>query len=581
MKFFLQSNPAVISLKSHLALLVLLSYFLSACDETPSSLSDGHISGGGSTTPSGGSTTPSGGSTTPSGGTPGPTVLTDEDVRNWTPQQIPDLETTQIQLLTPNQVRLLTSVQIQSFTAEQIQALGSDGSRASLRDLTQEQLAALNNNLSGLVNLTPLEQLTAFTVEQFETMSSRSRTYLPDLILYYYGHRIGSGRSDRRWTLEQVQALPLEHLSAVGFERSEMQELFLHISHFSVEQIAAICPQYLRLLWSLPLFSIEQIQALTVEQIRQLSAKQLQLLSITQVQALSDEQKQAINLNQKQVRGLNASFIQALLPEMTAEFILAMEGHEITALGGHGRRLGNLEAKAVVTHCALLSRDQLRAIAPQNMALFGSVDIASLGVGQIRDLLPEQIEQIDSDVFSSFTVEQIPHFTEEQIHSFTTTQITAAFGTGSDATNVRLNALTRQQIGYFKPEQLAGLSTDTLENILTPARVSCLVQGQIQALSTEQISRLFATGRYAAKQRLNALTHPQIQFFRGARLAELTHDSLLNFMTAAIIRHLSAEQVRALSVQQIRYLGNGRVRRQAFLGARPNYMTQNQRQALQ
>jgi hypothetical protein len=101
--------------------------------------------------------------------------------------------------------------------------------------------------------------------------------------------------------------------------------------------------------------------------------------------------------------------------------------------------------------------------------------------------------------------------------------------------------------------------------------------------------RLFADGDNEANRRLNALTPAQIQFFPGARLSDLTyaetyglnHDALKNFMTAAMISHLTAEQLHSLSVEQIRVLGHDdRARRQALLDAGPNHLTQAQRQAL-
>ncbi len=124
-------------------------------------------------------------------------VLRDEEVQGWTPQQIPYLENERIQLVSPSQIQSLTPEQVQAFAPDQmsqldstqVQALASQGSKASLRDLTQEQLAGLEKTFFCIHRLTPLEQFNALTPEQFEAMSRTGRFnfHLMDKL---YGHRL-------------------------------------------------------------------------------------------------------------------------------------------------------------------------------------------------------------------------------------------------------------------------------------------------------------------------------------------------------------------------------------------------------
>ncbi len=452
-----------------------------------------------------------------------PPPLSDDEFQSWTPERIPHVKISELRRASSDQIRSLTRAQVQALTPAQIagllldhiQALASQGSTASLRDFSPAQIAALGSNINGLHNLTPLEQLQAFTVEQFEAMPEANRNSLPQLIRDYYGHRIddyrfGEGASNRRWTPEQVQGIDPAGFNQVAFSVVNMRELFLHISDFSVAQIAAIHPVYMRLLWSLPLLSDQQIQALTIHQIGTLSGKQLNLLSADQIRALSHLQRHWISLNGHQVRELSPAFIEGIFPEILPDQIRLITGDQITNIVGIVgiNNIANLIMKWVIVHCNLLNRDQLQSIPVAKMNLFGSEDLFSMDVQQVPNFSPEQISAIDADVISGFRPRHIPHLTTEQVRALTPEQINAL-----RIHNDHMAAFTREQIQAFTADQISGVEHDRVYTFFTPRLISHLTQDQALAITLQQLRAL----RIHDTQRRALLALPQGYLSRAQR----------------------------------------------------------------
>jgi hypothetical protein len=356
----------------------------------------------------------------------------------------------------------------------QVQALASQGSRASLHDLTKEQLATLSVSLNDLGKLSPLEQFHALTPEQFEMIPEGNRYWLPSLIRKLYEHRVGRQPSDLRWPQDEVKDLGAEplggsmvevlmraptfgeahearlrHVDVEFLTEIEMRELFLSVAFFTPEQIKAIALRFIPYLWSLPVLSVEQIQAFDRNQMSAFSAEQLNLLSAPQVQALTAEHKMSINLNQKEVQQLNAAFMQALFPEMTPERVRGMGADEIAAWTGAERGFSNLRIKAILVHCSILNRDQLNAIQPEQMRLLGRADLASMDVDKISAFLPEQISDIHVDAIIALTPQHISHFTQEQARALTDVQIKRLC-----FFSVNKQALLQLPQGHLSAEQL-------------------------------------------------------------------------------------------------------------------------------
>ncbi len=305
--------------------------------------------------------------------------------------------------------------------------------------------------------------------------------------MMYFAHRFGSLNT-------------LTHLSEI-----EMRELFLNISHFSVEQIGAIHPTRMKFLWALPWLSVEQIKAFKFDQISNLVPEQLNLLSAVQVQALTHDDRRYFSRDQ--VRGLDTAFIKAMFPETTVDSVRSTDMAKIAALASSEDRKKHIVAKVLIVHCGLLRREQLQAIGPDQMDLFRQEDLKTLSIGQIPDLTPEQIKMIRPEAFYGFTDVQMPHFTEAQIQAFTADQVKTI------VSSHHWSALPDKQMTYFLPEQISQFGASyELCNFLTAWRISHLTREQVQALTIEQIKILKSFyGEYQALLARPDLTSVQRQ----------------------------------------------------------------------
>lgn len=360
--------------------------------------------------------------------------------------QISGISPTEMKSLTAKQLRKFTPAQISALSFEHVKALVSPRSKASLKYLKRKQLEALKRFLSRLGELSPREQLEALTAEQFEELSKSTRKLLPRLIRNHYGHREGKTLSNRRWKHKEVLSLKPEDIGPSQITEVEMRELFLNVNDFSLELISAIHPIYIKHFWSLPFLSNQQTSALTCEQFDQLSSEQLNLLSENQIRSLRNEQKETLQNNPEKIRNLKKSFFQALFPEITTEHMMNLTENTI-------QDFSNLEMKAIIIHCQLLSRDQLQTIQPEQMQLFSKTDLASLRNDQISWLSPQQIEKIKPDIFNGFTEGQIPHFTKNQIQAFTVDQVKKLSVYGE-----LVRAITPEQMTYFLPDIIPELN---------------------------------------------------------------------------------------------------------------------------
>lgn len=421
-------------------------------------------------------------------------LFCDEEVLDWTTQEISQLDPEQIELLPLHQIRLLSPEQLRSLTLDQISvltmnqisALGSKGSRASLKDLTHTQLKALNEfALLGLDSLEPLEQLEALSAEQFEVAHVAGKA-LPSLIQEYFGHRVEEELSQKKGSTEEILKISVEELQRREFKQTEIRELFLgnYIQHFSPQQIAAIQPQFMKFFWSIPFLSVNQTKALTSRQIVYLSAQQLNLFSILQIQALEINQILTINFR-SDIEELSRSFVQALFPNLTANVIQRLSPKQIARETNPKAKskLRRLRSKAIIMHCEELNREQLQAIHPEAMQFFGKADLKELRVDQIRDLLPEQMSWIKPEQFLGFSQPQIAQFSEKQIQALTPPQIRIISDFQGPA-----QGITPYQLVQFLPEQISRFGADDrLKEFLKGNRIAVMEKTQLRALTLEQI----------------------------------------------------------------------------------------------
>lgn len=402
------------------------------------------------------------------------TQLYESEIRKFTSEQIRSLPPETIQALSPEQIRTLKKSHINS--------LARNGSCASLRHFTQEQIRALGKNLKGLGSLSPPEQLKAFSPEQYEWLSSIQRRFLPPLIHNFYRHLIGSKNSDWKLAHDEIRKISPERMTGKHFE---MRDLFINIAHFTNEQIEAIAPFYMLVFWSLPLLSPDQIRALTRDQINYLSAEQLNLLSRNQVQSLTPEQRKIINLNLNQVRLLKNPFIEALFPEITLEQIQKLLPYQIAQLGEADIDEGNLKMKLVLVFITQLNKEQLRSISPIQMNLLDPQNIQSLKEEQVKHLLPEQIENIYPSTFLAFKPSQITAMHEEQISAIHSDQMR-----GLSYNPESVAAILPVQVRFFSPTMIKDLNTHRIADFLAPSIIKYLLPTQLSVLDSNQIKTL-------------------------------------------------------------------------------------------
>lgn len=520
--------------------------------------------------------------------------FSDEKEGPWVPHEMSSGERDQVLAISPEQIRSFTAKQLQDLTPaqvaalsfEQVKALASHGSTASLREFNLDQLEALKKQFGRLNVLSPREQLEALSVEQYEGLKKNTRKLLPRLIRNYYGHREGKNISARRWSRKEVAEMKPEDIQQDQLTEIEMRELFLQIDHFSLELISAIPLTDMKHFWALPFLSKQQISVLNEEQFKHLSSEQLNLLSEDQILSLTPHQKEILQNSPNKVKNLSRAFTQALFPEITREYIEGLDEKAIQELGNHNRKFSNLEMKAIINQCSLLSQVQIQAIQPEKMQLFSRTDLASLRKEQIPDLLPQQIEKIDSDIFSAFTEEQIPYFTKNQIQSFTIDQFKKLISCLE-----LIQAITPEQMTEFLPRVISKLgATQYFLNLLSEENISALTEEQLRELTSEQIQALTPEHiRALEPKQLNFLLTDQIQTLTPIQLETIDQnkDQVKNLsqpFIEALFPGITSKFIKNLNEETIRDLGNdenklGNLKIKAVI-SRCNLLSKDQIQAI-
>lgn len=506
-----------------------------------------------------------------------------QDLQNLSPKELQNrcrnLSPETLKKWSPN---YLSSLDPSCYLGLAQNGLAQDSSKASLKNLTEEQMGAIADRLLTCFHqLSPKEQLKAITGDQFEFLTETLPVeHFPFLMQKHYGHR--------RWANKEnyLQMKKAEEESRNNQENYSVDFMFNYSSmqqpseikqqDFFLEKFCDKSANDIRTLslhvadmkycWSLPLLSNEQTRALTVSHIEHLPPEIFKFIPLDQARAFTQEQVKKILSDDTKVRNLNQNFLKILHPELDGE---NAESHcSIEKLGNFGaeKKLKRgffqskkedddwkAEFKAMILHWGKFDSSMIHSIRPSLFNLISEDDLELLGEEQTPYLLPKQIASLHEDVFDKWKIELVWRLTKEQIRPL-------FFDRDLDEGKIRrlLPKLSEEQLSWIKPKACDATEAYKILHKYSQAYISEMSSVEVTSLSTEELSVLSFSDKH-----MKAFKDAQIPHFSGDAIAGLDRESTFNFIRPEITKSLIPHQLRKVNSDAIKDPSNDSERRRA------------------
>ncbi len=507
--------------------------------------------------------------------------ITDQDMSEFSPEEIASLATSQLQGLTSDQIASISTWGQTGFSPAQLQTFSSDqlASFDTIAGITTDTLSALDPSTVAEFSPTAIstlsgDQITALTDDQlfaltpsqtaaltFQEVSSLS----PEQMGAFSSDGLSAVNSGFFPYLSPEQLAGISAQDAPGLTAAQLQAIGagqpwwnytdgvwgtiqslsdVAMGSLSADQLGSFSDANVASL------TADQIQAISTSAILGFTPEQIDDFSGPQIAAFTDMQVGAFTPNQ--VGALEASQI----PSLSTVQITAITPSAITALSVPALQALSQDQLAAVTpdQIAALTATQLQGLTDDEVSTLSTTQTSALSGAQLQALLPDQLQSVGDLNIEKLTLSQVQDFTPDMIATLTSDQVTSLGGEEVEALNAsQIGALSASDISSINESAMTALGSTQIGD-LTTDQVGAITDEQMAVLHPNQATALLSG--FAASltpDQLGAISSSTLSALDPSLIASLSDDQLGGLQVSQA-SSLTASQVAALSSDQVNSL---------------------------